>query len=227
MLNWTRDQPRHTRLRCRALRSAIEIDGHGPVTYALRMVYAWPYALFFWTAFVWAFAPEFRVVSKRQDRTPASQDRNSKALIMIGQGAGLLAAFAIARTMPAAALSNAAWWFWIGLAALVAGSLLRRHCFRMLGASFTGDVIVRPEQTVVERGAYRYVRHPSYTAGFLMFLGIALALGNWIGIAMLCGVVALVYGYRVSVEERALADTIGEPYRIYMNRTKRFVPFVY
>ena len=110
---------------------------------------------------------------------------------------------------------------------MLAGSLLRRHCFRMLGSSFTGAVVVSPEQTVVERGAYRYVRHPSYTAGAIIFLGVGLALANWISIAVLMTIVPIVYGYRVVVEERALADVIGEPYRQYMCRTKRFVPLVF
>src|SRR5829696_5289565 len=111
-------------------------------------------------------------------------------------------------------------------AALVAGSLLRRHCFRMLGESFTGAVQVRAEQTVVQRGAYRWVRHPSYTAGILMFSGIGLSLGNWLSLAVLAVIPAATYVYRVAVEERALAATVGEPYREYMRRTKRFVPYV-
>jgi protein-S-isoprenylcysteine O-methyltransferase Ste14 len=97
----------------------------------------------------------------------------------------------------------------------------------MLGRSFTGAVIVRTDQTVVQRGAYRYVRHPSYTAGMIMFLGIGLAIGNWISIAVLIAAVVIVYGYRVAVEERALVAVIGDPYRTYMTRTKRFVPFVF
>lgn len=39
--------------------------------------------------------------------------------------------------------------------------------------------------------------------------------------------VAGVYGYRVIVEERALETTIGDPYRGYMRRTTRFVPFLF
>ena len=80
---------------------------------------------------------------------------------------------------------------------------------------------------MVERGAYRYVRHPSYTAGVLMFAGIGLALGNWLGLLAQMGLVTAGYWYRVVVEERALAATIGDPYRSYMRRTKRFVPFVF
>ena len=113
------------------------------------------------------------------------------------------------------------------LALLVLGSLLRRHCFRMLGDSFTGAVRVQAGQEVIERGAYRYVRHPSYTAGMLMYVGVGLALSNWLSLLVLVLATAIVYGYRVSVEERALVATLGERYVAYVRRTKRFVPFVF
>jgi protein-S-isoprenylcysteine O-methyltransferase Ste14 len=191
------------------------------------LVYTWPYAIVFWGVFVWAFAPEVRVVSSKPDRASASQDAHSKRLIMIGQGVAMLAAFTIAAKVPSGMLPHGVWCFWIGVGALAGGSLLRRHCFRMLGSSFTGAVIVRPDQGVVERGAYRYVRHPSYSAGMVLFAGIGIALGNWISLAVLVSAVAGVYAYRVRIEEHALATIIGEPYVRYMSRTKRFVPFLF
>jgi protein-S-isoprenylcysteine O-methyltransferase Ste14 len=191
------------------------------------LVFAWPYALVFWATFVWAFSPEFRVVSRRADRPTVAQDAGSKRVIMITQPLGMVAAFLTATNVRWAALPRPAWLFWAGMASIVCGSLLRRHCFRMLGASFTGAVIVRPDQAVIERGAYRYVRHPSYTAGALMFLGIGLALANGLGLLAQMGLVTAGYWYRVVVEERALAATIGEPYRSYRRRTKRFVPFMF
>jgi protein-S-isoprenylcysteine O-methyltransferase Ste14 len=191
------------------------------------LIYTWPYALVFWLVFFWTFAPEFRIISRRAEPASSPQDANSKRFIMVGQGLAMVSGFAIAITVPSAAMGHRELAFWIGVVALFAGSLLRRHCWRMLGASFTGAVIVRPEQAVVERGAYRYVRHPSYTAGTIMFAGIGLALGNWISVAVLFVGVSAVYAYRVAVEERALAEVIGDPYRRYMQRTKRFVPFVF
>ena len=187
----------------------------------------WPYALVFWAVFLWAFSQEFPVVSKRANPTAGAQDAGSRRLIMICQPLAIVAAFMIAADVRSATLPHRMWLFWAGLASIVLGSLLRRHCFRMLGKSFTGAVIVRTDQAVVERGAYRYVRHPSYTGGTLMFLGIGLALGNGLGLLVLAAMTAGVYGYRVAVEERALAATIGEPYRSYMRRTKRFIPFVF
>ena len=189
------------------------------------VVFSWPYGLFFLVVLFWAFAPEFRIILRPTEPSTSPQDAGSKRLITIGQGLAAGAAFSIAANVPSARLPHRFLLFWAGLVAIIGGSLLRRHCWRMLGASFTGAVIVRPDQVVVDRGAYHYVRHPSYTAGALLFLGIGLALANWIGLVVLMGTVSVVYGYRVAIEERALLATIGDSYRRYMSRTRRFVPF--
>src|SRR5438552_18941075 len=100
------------------------------------LVYTWPYALFFWAAVVWAFSPEFRIISRRTEPSTSPQDAYSKLLIAVVQGLAGFAAFAIAATVPAATLPHRVWWFWAGVSAIIGGSLLRRHCWRMLGGSF-------------------------------------------------------------------------------------------
>ena len=188
-----------------------------------------PYAPVFWTAWVWAFLPEWRIIrrARASGAAVAPQDAGSLRLIVVGINVALCAAFALAFLVPGAAIvRHRAGVFWAGVALLVAGSLLRRHCFRVLGAWFSGAVSVRADQPVVEGGAYRWVRHPSYTAAMLMFAGVGLALGNWVSLGVLTVAPIPIYLYRSSVEERALVATLGEPYRAYIRRTKRFVPYV-
>ena len=60
-----------------------------------------------------------------------------------------------------------------------------------------------------------------------MFLGIGLALGNRLSLIIFFLEICYVYSRRVKAEEKALLSTIGEPYRAYMARTKRFVPFIF
>lgn len=188
---------------------------------------SWPYALIFLATFVWVFAPEFRIAIRRGEGSGTPQDANSKLILMMAQYVGMVAAFVIAATVPFGRLPYPLFFFWLGLAAMIAGGLLRRHCQRMLGSSFTGAVIVTAGHAVVERGAYRYVRHPSYTAALIIYFGIGTALGNWISLVALLAVICAAFLYRVSVEERALTDVIGDPYREYVQRTKRFVPLVF
>ena len=198
------------------------------------LVLTWPYALIFSAVFAWTFVPEFvkwtlvpELLKRRSGARANPQDANSKRVLMIAQTIGMAAAFTIGSTVSFGALPYPMVFFWAGVVALIAGGLLRRHCWRMLGSSFTGAVIVNADHAVVERGAYRFVRHPSYTAAVILFLGIGLALANWISLATLLVLVFIAFLYRVNVEEHALVAVIGDPYRNYMQRTKRFVPYVF
>jgi protein-S-isoprenylcysteine O-methyltransferase Ste14 len=191
--------------------------------------FVWPYALVFWLVVFWAFSVEFAIIqrARRTAADPQSKDAGSMRVIMIGQWIGMLLAFSIAwiRPLRVPAAANVPV-FCAGTAVIIAASLLRRHCFRVLGEYFTGDVRARADQPVIDRGAYRWVRHPSYTAGILMFAGIGVALGSWASAAIMLIASFAVYSYRVSVEERALVEAIGEPYAAYMKTRKRFIPFI-
>jgi protein-S-isoprenylcysteine O-methyltransferase Ste14 len=193
------------------------------------LVFVWPYALVFWLVFFWAFSIEFAIIqrARRPAADPQSKDGGSMRVIMIGQWIGLLIAFPIAWVRPLRVPAGAnVPVFCVGTAMIIAASLLRRHCFRVLGEYFTGDVRARADQPVIDRGAYRWVRHPSYTAGILMLAGIGVALGSWVSAAIMLIASFTVYSYRVSVEERALVEAIGEPYTAYMRTRKRFIPFI-
>jgi len=192
--------------------------------------FVWPFWPVFWAVCLWAFVPEFRIVRKAQKSAASadSRDAGSVRVIVLGMWIATLTAFPVA-WMPALQMPEGGRLiaFFLGVAILAAGSLLRRHCWRLLGASFTGDVRAHSDQTIVRTGAYAVVRHPSYTAGILMNLGIGLALGSWASVVVLTLASIAVYSYRIAVEERALLAVVGEPYREYMRDRRRLIPFVY
>jgi protein-S-isoprenylcysteine O-methyltransferase Ste14 len=113
-----------------------------------------------------------------------------------------------------------------GVALATLGIGLRIWCFRALGKNFTFLVRASQDQFIVHTGIYRYVRHPSYTGTMVVALGVALSIRSagallLIPLFTLAGLV-----YRIRVEERMLLSVVGERYRDYMNRTKRFIPFI-
>jgi protein-S-isoprenylcysteine O-methyltransferase Ste14 len=192
--------------------------------------FVFPDALLFWATYFWAFAPEFRIVRRswQRVRQAGSRDQGSLQVIMLGMWVALLAAFPLAWVQSwrvPRQLEYAV--FALGLLLLIAGSALRRHCWRLLGTYFTGEVAAQSEQPVIDRGAYAWVRHPSYSGGTLMNVGIGLALGSWASAGLLAVASLAVYSYRIAIEERVLLETLGEPYRRYMAGRKRFIPFVY
>jgi protein-S-isoprenylcysteine O-methyltransferase Ste14 len=190
-----------------------------------------PFAAVFWVAYFWAFfVSEWKIIKRAYaDRSQGTFHQDShfespKFVMPLAQ----LIAFAVAFIEPLQfGISNPYVLFWIGITMLIGASVLRRHCFRMLGEYFTFDVRVHDEQPVIERGAYSWVRHPSYTAGILMFIGVGFALGNWVSLVILSTIAVFVYMKRIAVEERALEETLGERYRTYMQSRKRLIPYVY
>jgi protein-S-isoprenylcysteine O-methyltransferase Ste14 len=75
----------------------------------------------------------------------------------------------------------------------------------------------------VSTGPYAFVRHPMYAGGLLMFLGMPLQLGSWLGVAALALMVPLL-AVRIVMEERTLRAEL-EGYRDYAARVRyRMIP---
>ena len=210
-------------------RYILRCDENHETPWVRPLPFVWPYALFFWAVNIWAFSPEWKVVrSGREGAKDAdSKDSGSIKVIMAGNSIALTLAYPLAFVKAWSFPKN---WqvplFVAGVLLIFLGSILRRYCWRTLGAYFTGDVKAAVDQPVIRSGPYRFVRHPSYTAAMMMFIGIGLALGNWVSLVLITIATIAAYGYRVAVEERALVETIGEPYRLYMKERKRFIPYV-
>lgn len=191
----------------------------------ISLIFRFPEALVFWAVFLWVMYPEGRLMSKYAAAAAEPQDAGTYRLIRLGNQTAMFAALLLS-FLPWGAVP----WPWIGFMTgtgfVLAGGIIRRLCFRVLGQYFTGVVMVKKDQPVIDRGLYHWVRHPSYTAGCLLFCGFGMALGNWLSLVVTVLVPCLIYKRRVQVEEAALLTIIGEPYREYMSRTKRFIPFI-
>lgn len=165
----------------------------------------------------------------RVSRRDASvRDRDSLAILLGLQWTGLALNFLFAWIIRAAAIP----WqrtviFVLGVAFILLGVALRWYAIRVLGGYFTRDVAVSRGQPVVEQGPYRLIRHPAYSGTLLTMLGVGLATTNWAGLMALLVCAFLGHLYRVNVEEKALAQAIGQPYIEYMRRTKRFIPLLF
>jgi protein-S-isoprenylcysteine O-methyltransferase Ste14 len=197
----------------------------------MPLPFTWPLGAAFWLIFLWAFWPELRILreagrSQRAAET-ATHDPSFGPLVM-GQRIVMGLAVTVAVFVPRLAMRQHRVQVYVaGLLILIGASLLRRHCFRMLGADFRGAVTVRPEQPVIDRGAYRFLRHPSYAAALLLHLGFALCFTHWGTLVIAVLGAPPLFVYRIRVEERALVERIGAPYLEYMGRTRRLVPGIW
>jgi protein-S-isoprenylcysteine O-methyltransferase Ste14 len=116
--------------------------------------------------------------------------------------------------------------YYVGVILIVAGLVLRQWAIAILGRYFTLTVKIQSEHTIVEQGPYKLIRHPSYSGLLLTLIGVGLALQTWAGVALNVLVFAIVFGYRIYVEEKALNSALGERYASYSRRTKRLIPYI-
>jgi len=108
----------------------------------------------------------------------------------------------------------------VGIVVAVAGGLLMIWGGRTLGSSLTP--FPSPRGTHLERGPYRFIRHPMYGGGVILALGVSLASSPW----ALVPTAALVPFFLVKAryEERLLAEADPD-YADYLTRVrKRFFP---
>jgi len=117
--------------------------------------------------------------------------------------------------------------FWLGIALIVIGMLIRATAILTLRRYFTVQVTIQESHELVDRGIFRIVRHPSYTGALVSFIGLGFAFGNWLSLAVVLAGASIGLGYRIRVEEAALTDHFGDRYRAYAARTKRLIPGIY
>lgn len=118
------------------------------------------------------------------------------------------------------------WAYYLGIFLMLLGVLVRQWAIAILGRFFSLTVRIAEDHMVVDKGPYRFVRHPSYTGVLITFVGLGLAVQSGGALLVLLAVFGVSFGYRMYVEERTLLSELGEDYASYMKRTKRLVPFL-
>lgn len=86
----------------------------------------------------------------------------------------------------------------------------------------------QPERShiLVEKGLYRYIRHPSYFGLIFCLIGIALWLSSYANVILLPILIAILAA-RIIVEEKTLQETLPG-YKEYMQKVPhRLIPFIW
>lgn len=84
---------------------------------------------------------------------------------------------------------------------------------------------VRPNAQLVQRGPYRFIRHPMYSAILLTTLPLVLASFSWLRVSLWL-ILLLDLLIKLHYEERLLAAHYPG-YATYQQRTKRLLPLIY
>lgn len=172
-----------------------------------------------------ALEPSLVLRDRLRGNGSADQDQGTRALNTLAgivglSGAGVAAV--LLRHDPG--WQTGSWHLAAALAVMWAGLALRIWSILVLGAAFRSTITVDARQPVVDHGPYRWIRHPSYTGALVTTIGVGLAFGNWLSLAIAFLLPTAAMMRRISVEERALTEVLGQPYVSYRERTKRLLP---
>jgi protein-S-isoprenylcysteine O-methyltransferase len=188
---------------------------------------SWTYL--FWGSMVFMFL--FSGWTNSRERNKASgdmRDRGSRVLIFILSPLGAIAAFVAPYWLPQARISlppepvfyTGMGLFWLGLVFYVWAVVT-------LGAYFRTTVQLLDGHRLITSGPYRFLRHPVYTGGTLVFAGMGLAIGNWVSFAASGLSTLLAYVWRIHVEEMALGERFGAEFEAHRKRTWAVIPFLW
>lgn len=94
-----------------------------------------------------------------------------------------------------------------------------------LAGNWSGDVVLKQDHELIQKGPYRFVRHPIYTGILLLLLGTALATGRaacFVGFVIAVGSLWV----KLKFEESFMVTNFGDEYIEYKSRVKALIPFV-
>jgi protein-S-isoprenylcysteine O-methyltransferase Ste14 len=163
------------------------------------------------------------IFTRTKNPVRGSYDRHTLALIWIVIILSVTGGVVIASMFPSFNIYRS----FTGMSLIVAGMIIRFVAIFSLKSMFTPNVIIQTEHVLKTDGIFKKIRHPSYSGSLLSFLGLGLALGNWISLVVIFVPIAVIFLYRIRVEEKALISAFGEDYLEYRKVTKRLIPFIY
>ena len=183
------------------------------------------YILFYLITLLWL--GEFLLYPSRREKD-SYRERQSYYLILLGILSSIsLSLFTAGQEIGVLEGLLGTMAHYAGLFSYSGGIFLRYWGTRALGRHFTRDVQVIPGQELVSAGPYRHLRHPLYLGLFLLTLGVPLFYRSLPGMAYATLVMGASLNHRMSLEEKAMEDVLGEPYRIWKKKRYRFIPGLY
>lgn len=112
-----------------------------------------------------------------------------------------------------------------GVLLIAVGLLVAVRAAVALGSNLTPFPRPRPSATLVETGAYRYVRHPIYSGLVLAAVGWSVATASPLAFVPTV-LLALLFDAKSRREEAWLTERLPG-YAAYRARTRKFVPGIY
>ena len=79
-------------------------------------------------------------------------------------------------------------------------------------------------RSLIKTGPYKYIRHPIYTASFIVLIGFFVFTANWMLAGIPLVILGLFYISKIRREEKELIRNFGKEYQNYMKHTGGLLP---
>lgn len=193
----------------------------------LKYCHGWLFmALLFIPMFIAGIVMMIKNPALLRSRLDAKEQENEQKLVVALSGAMFLSGFILAgldyrfnwTQIPDGIVFSASVVF--VLAYILYAEVLRENAF------LSRTIEVQEEQTVIDTGLYKIVRHPMYLATLFLFLSMPLILGSFISF-----IIFLIYPFiivkRIKNEEKVLEKKL-KGYKAYKKKIKyKLIPFIW
>lgn len=113
-------------------------------------------------------------------------------------------------------------WWPISFSIFLLAQILRVWCIKSLGFFWNTRIIVLPHAKIIQKGPYKYIRHPNYVVVVAELIFLPLSFGAYYTAIIISILNAFLLNIRISVEEKALAEVSDYPTN--MKNRHRFIP---
>jgi len=111
----------------------------------------------------------------------------------------------------------------VGTFIIVAGCIFNIMGRVSLGDNWANHIKIYEKHELIEKGMYKYIRHPLYSSIIFMFYGASLVYSNTISFIAVTFIFIPFMYYRAKQEEKLLLETFPE-YTKYKRRVGMFLP---
>ncbi|AYK14814.1 MAG: methyltransferase family protein [Methanosarcina flavescens] len=112
-----------------------------------------------------------------------------------------------------------------GASLALIGTGLRVWGMRTLGQYFSVHIEIKNNHQLVEKGPYKFIRHPAYAGNILQAVGVPLILNAYLTLSI-SAVLVFLFLYRLKREEEVLVREV-KGYENYTKRTYRLIPKIW
>lgn len=105
-------------------------------------------------------------------------------------------------------------WFYIGFSVFLIGVLVLSWS--------TYDFMTTPLDKIIQKGIYKYSRHPMYLATFLICLAVGIATLSSLFI-LLSLLIMICFHYEAILEEKCCLEQFGKLYKSYLEKVPRWI----